>query len=236
MKDKVAKLLAMAHDGRGNEFEADAALRQAEKLMRKHGIDAAELQDRTGQRPVYNWEAVYVPAGAPQPVQSSPLWFGWLISSIGKFTDCKVGYGWPGHGHGVCAKFEGDEVDVEYAVWLCKHLRDDCRRQAAAFPGDRAERESFRKGYVLRIQQRMRDLLAERQEALRAAVTSTGTALVVVEAKLAARDAQFGAQEWGRSRTVTLRPSGRAAGMAAGNRVGFGRPVGGAATARLGRA
>lgn len=60
-KDKIAKLLAMANDGRGNEFEAEAALRQAEKLMRKHGIEAGELADHTGTKPIYKWHTVSVP-------------------------------------------------------------------------------------------------------------------------------------------------------------------------------
>ena len=40
---KLRKLLAMAHDGRGNETEAETALRHAEALMRKHGIEAGGL-------------------------------------------------------------------------------------------------------------------------------------------------------------------------------------------------
>ena len=54
IKDKINKLMAMATDGRGNEFEAEAAMRLAERLMRKHGIDIAELANRTGQKPIYD--------------------------------------------------------------------------------------------------------------------------------------------------------------------------------------
>src|SRR6266542_3944299 len=121
-RDKVAKLMAIANDSRANEFEAEAALRQAESMMRKHGIDAAMLQDRTGERPVYTWATVLVPAGArAKPVKSSPYWFGILISGVGKFTDTKVAYQ-STRENGVCAAFSGDTIDVEYAVFLTKHL------------------------------------------------------------------------------------------------------------------
>lgn len=232
IKDRIAKLMALANDGRGNEFEAEAALRQAEKLMRKHGIDAAELQDRTGAKPVYEWSTVLVPAGAPQPVSTSPLWFGILISAIGKFADCKVSYKRE-PGHGICAAFSGDATDVQYAVWLCKHLRDDCRYQASQFQGDRAERESFRKAYASRISERMNALLRERKQAMEAIKTTTGTALMVIDQKLALRDAQFGAQTYGRARSYSARPRGYEAGRSAGDRAGFGRPVGGTSPQRL---
>ena len=43
-------------------FEAEAALRQAQKLMLKHGIDIAELAASSGQAPRYDWCTVSVPA------------------------------------------------------------------------------------------------------------------------------------------------------------------------------
>lgn len=43
IQDKIAKLMAMATDGRGNETESETALRMAQALMTKHGIDAARL-------------------------------------------------------------------------------------------------------------------------------------------------------------------------------------------------
>lgn len=233
IRSKIAKLLAVAQDGRGNEFEEEAALRQAEKLMRKHNIDVAELQDRTGTKPIYNWKSVMIPAGAPLPVKSSPLWFGMLISAIGRFTDCKVAYANPGYQYGICAKFSGDEVDVEYAGWLCKHLRDHVRSQSRAFVGSKADRESFRKAFCLRIDERMRALLKERKAALEAAKTSTGTALVVVTEKLALRDAEFGVQTYAKPRRFGLRSDGAAAGRSAADRANFNRPLSGQQQARL---
>lgn len=232
IKDKIGKLLAMAHDGRGNEFEAEAALRQAEKLMRKHGIEVAELQAATGQKPFYKWRRVSVPAGSPQPVQTSPLWFGFLISAIGRFTDTKVSYTRI-HPHGICAEFAGDEIDVEYAVYLCKHLRDNCRSQSAVFIGDRAEKESFRKAYAIRVGERMAALLEERKAALEAVKTSAGTALMIVDQKLTLRDEEFGRQTYGRATSVRLRATGATAGRAAGDCASINRPLSGQSAQRL---
>jgi hypothetical protein len=226
-KAKIEKLMAVATDGRGNEFEAEIALRQAEMLMRKHGIDVADLQERTGEKPVYTWATVLVPAGAPKPVKDAPSWFGYLITGIGKFTDTKVSYARSAE-HGMCVQFQGDEIDVQYAVWLVKHLRDDCRQQSLMFTGPRYERESFRKAYAVRVQQRMAELAIERKEALRAHATSTGTALMVVENKVALRDAKFGEQRYARARSVSLHAAGAQAGRAAGDRASFNRSVGGA--------
>jgi hypothetical protein len=230
VKDKVSKLLAMGNDERTNRFEAEAALRQADKLMRKHNIDAAELCDHTGTKPVYLWTSCTVPAidSTGRPLKKAPPWFGWLIVSIAKFTDCKVGYTYAGR-H-VAAKFSGEETDVEFAAWLCLHLRDDLNATSGTYPGDRADKDSFRKGYTLRIGARMDKLRAERTEAYR----STGTALVVVNDKIAQRDVEFGEQTYGKSRSVTVRAnSGLAAGHDAGNRASLSRPIGHTAVKRL---
>ena len=40
---KAQKLMAVAMDGRGNDHEAERALAQAETLMRKFGIEQAEI-------------------------------------------------------------------------------------------------------------------------------------------------------------------------------------------------
>ena len=222
---KIEKLMAMANDGRGNEFEAEAALRQAEKLMRKHGIDAAELQDRTGAAPVYSWGAILVPAGAPKPVSTAVGWLGTIGVGIAKFTDTIVR--WERHPlYGMCLSFRGDAFDVEFAVWLAKHLRDDARRQSAAFFGSRTEREDFRRAYAGRIHERMAQAARERREAFKTA--GTGTALVVVDNKLALRDAHFGGgNEFCNGRGRRYNPYAREAGRAAGDRAGINRPVSG---------
>jgi hypothetical protein len=160
------------------------------------------------------------------------MWFNWLTYGVGIFTDCRVSISYQ-RGHGACAKFEGDETDVEYAVWLAKNLRDMCRKEATAYYGCRAEKEAFRKGFCSRIQARMKALAAERKVELSKAVTSTGTALILVNQKLALRDEVFGAQMF--KTTRAKRGYGWSDGHRAGDKANFNRPLGGNKTnARLG--
>lgn len=232
VKDKIAKLMAMANDGRGNEFEAEAALRLAQKLMLKHGIDAAELQERTGQKPVYNWRSVSVPAGSPKPVDRAPAWYGSLAVGIAIFTDCKAAWKIV-PGYGTCIKFSGDSVDVEYAVWLAKHLRDNINSAGARFGAGMAQKNSFRHGMAARLCERMKEYRAQAQTELKAQQVAGGTALALFDNKIALRNAEFGTPRYGTTRRGCSNTSGRDAGRAAGNNVHFGRPVTGGSQARI---
>jgi hypothetical protein len=223
VKDKIAKLMAMANDGRGNAFEAEAALRLAQKLMTKHNIDIAEICARDNTKPVYNWQTVAVPAGAPKPVDKAVGWFGALCVGIAKFTDTAAAWKRV-DGHGMCITFSGDAVDVEYAVWLAKHLRDNVRSQSATFPGTRSDKENFRVAMVVRVSERLRILSAERETELRAA--PTGSAMVLVTNKIALRNQHFGgAARYGTTRRGCDNQHAHASGRAAGDRVGIGRPM-----------
>lgn len=225
IRDKIAHLMAMGQDERTNQFEAEAALRQAEKLMRKHAIDAAEIQARTGTKPVYNWQRIMVPANNP-PAKNCVGWFSSLGCAVAKFTDCAAAWKRSVE-HGMCIELRGDAVDVAYAVYLLKHLRDATRAESSRFAGSRREREDFRVAMVSRISVRMAALKREQREALREAEQhSTGSALVVVDNKIALRDAALGAPKYGTSIRRGSDHFAANAGAAAGNRVGFGRPVG----------
>lgn len=224
IRAKIAHLMAMGNDERTNQFEAEAALRQAEKLMRKHAIDAAEIQARTGTKPVYNWQRVSVPASVPRPATVCIGWFGSLAVAVAKFTDCAAA--WKRHEqYGWCIELRGDAVDVAYGVYLLKHLRDSARRDSANFAGNRREREDFRIAMIGRISQRMETLKREQHAALRQAEHATGSALVVVNTKIALRDAAMGKPSYGTQSRRGSDDFARAAGHAAGDRVGFGRPV-----------
>lgn len=236
-KEKVAKLMALAGDAGASAQEAETALRQAEKLMRKHAIDLAEVAARTGTAPLYTWAEDMVPAGWPKPIKGQPLWFGWIGSSIGKFTDTRV-FWLVTREHGSCIKFQGDEVDVAYAVWLGNHIRNEIRIRANSYdaPGVNsdqrwANREEFRHQMANRICARMKALRAERDVALR---TSSSTALVLVDDKIKQRDAAFGVQRYSNSKQTHLRGSIAAAiaGIEAGNKVSLHRPVEGTPEAR----
>ena len=233
IKDRINKLLAMANDARGNEHENEVAMRMAERLMRQHNIELADLEASTGKAATYVWSSVTVAvAECAKPASWRPLWIGFLSMGVAKFTDCKDAWVQDAtYGH--CIQFSGDATDLEYAAWLFKRLRDVGYAESRKLPG--AHRETFRKSYAIRLQERMRVLRIERDAAMQAAVTTTGTALMVVNNKLALRDAEFGRQREKNSR-VKLGTQGFREGRAAADRANFNRPLGSAANQpRLGR-
>jgi hypothetical protein len=223
VKDKITKLLAMAKDGRGNEHEAEIAMRMAERLMRQHDIDVADLEASTGKKTVYSWRSVNIPVGELGKLcNRSPMWAGFLGVGVAQFTDCKAS--WVDDAEYLrCMRFEGDETDIEYAAWLFKMLRDFGYAESKSVGG--RHRETFRKAFAIRLCERMRTLRMERDEALRQAVTKTGTALMAVENKIALRDAEFGKQQVRKQRT-TFASEGFREGSSAADRVKLNRPIG----------
>ena len=226
IKDRINKLLAMANDTRGNEHENEVAMRMAERLMRQHNIDVADLEASTGQKAAYSWSSITIAVGE-QAARATwrPMWIGFLGLGVGKFTDCRTTWVEDAD-YGHCIKFEGDATDLEYAAWLFKKLRDFGYAESKSVAGK--HRETFRKSYAIRLQERMRVLRAERDQAMKEAVTKTGNALMVVNNKLALRDAQFGRQGVRNSR-ANLGSQGFREGRNAADRANFSRPLGSAA-------
>jgi len=232
IREKIQKLLAMANDSRGNEHENETAMRMAERLMRQHNIDVADLEAATGQIATYKWSSIILPIGEQaKPCDWNPMWIGFLCVGVGRFTDCRASY----TSHPVyhnCVKFEGDAVDLEYAAWLFKMLRDTGYAESKSVAG--RHRETFRKSFAIRLCTRMSALRIERDVAMREAVTKSGsTALVVVQNKLALRDKEFGKQRTrNSSNSVKYGSEGFTAGRSAAERVQFNRPIGGGAQPR----
>lgn len=233
IREKIAALLRFGNDERGNPHECETALRHAEALMRRYQIDMAEAMSADpANAPAWNWADRMVPV-SERRTSNPPLWASWLVAGIGRLTDCKVTFTRRPGERGTFARFQGEEQDAEYGEWLYVFLRDNILAASATTHGTTAK-ESFRRGMSIRLCERMKSLRAARDEELKAAVTSTGTALVVVQTKLAKRDEVFGRQTFGRSRGTRIGDyDARMAGRAAGDRVGFGRPVGQSTQARL---
>lgn len=226
VRERIEKLLAMARDGRGNENEAETAMRMAEKLMRQHNIDIAELQARTGQKPTYDFRGIVVPIG-DHGIRASwrPMWIGYLAVGVATFTDCRATWVGEHPVHGFAMSFQGDAVDLEYCQWLFEHLRDFGYRESMSVSGNC--RENFRKAYSIRIQGRLQELRSERNQAMQEAkVAGGGTALVVLQNKLQLRDQHFGGAWKTKAKAANLRNAGFKEGVAAANRANFNRPVG----------
>ncbi len=151
------------------------------------------------------------------------MWAGFLCMGVAKFTDCKV-QRTRNVDHGECIKFMGDAADIEYAGWLFKKMRDYGYAESKTVSG--RHRDTFLKSYALRLCARMTALLAERTAAMRAAATKSGTALMVIQNKIALRDQQFGQQGHGKAARVKFASDGFTQGRAAAERVNFSRPIG----------
>jgi Protein of unknown function (DUF2786) len=233
IRDRISKLLAMANDTRGNEHENETAMRMAEKLMRQHNIDVADLEASSGKPATYTWRTITVAIGEKAARATwRPMWISFVSYGVGKFADCQTVWGQDSEfGHVI--QFKGDETDLEYAAWLFKKLRDFGYAESKAVPYK--QRDAFLKAYALRLQDRMNQLRTERDAAMKAAVTASGTALMVVNNKLALRDAEFGRQKTSHTR-VKYGSQGFHEGRKAADRANFNRPLGGSTQTRLGQA
>jgi hypothetical protein len=223
IRDKISKLLAMATHERSNEHEAETAMRLAEKLMRIHNIELADLEDSTGKQTVYTWRSITIPVGEfAKPMSWFPMWSGYQALAVARFTDCKIERALDLH-YGQCVKFMGDETDIEYCAWLFKKLRDFGWAESKSVPG--VQRDTFCKSYALQLTARMETIKAQGEAELRQAVTKSGTALMVVQNKIALRDSEFGKQKVRNSR-AKLGSKGFVEGRAAADRASFNRPIG----------
>lgn len=224
---KAQKLMAVAMDGRGNDNEAERALAQAETLMRKFGLEASEVQGSQAAKD-FDWGSSFAPYGVPrQPAKSIPTWFGIVAMGVAKFTDTIVKVHYRSElGYGV--GFYGEASDVIFAQWLVTYLRDAVWRETKKYGGDRTTNGDFRHAMASRLQGRMYALRAERDVVYSEAVNTAGqkgTALVVVSDKLARRDEEFGPQESRSKKRQYQNGIAAMAGYAAGEKVGFNRPI-----------
>ena len=91
IRSKIQKLLAMAKDARGNENENETAMRMANALMTKYGIDAADLQDSTGQKPRYDWIETSLPVGERCKFTSwNPHWIDGYLEELQRFMQAGI--------------------------------------------------------------------------------------------------------------------------------------------------
>ena len=223
--------MAVAMDSRGNDNEAERALAQAETLIRKFGIEQAEIAGAEASTD-FDWADAFHAYGPPQnPARSCPRWFQIISTGVATFTDTMARLHYDAtQGYGV--GFYGDRADTLFAQWLVGYLKSNVWTALASARKDhpewgRSEAEDFRKAMAGRLATRMRDLRRERDVEFSAAPNrqGTGTALVMVTDKLARRDAQFGTPKY-RNARIDLRDQIAAhKGRLAGDRLGFAKPL-----------
>jgi len=216
--EKLRKLLAMANDGRGNETEAETALRHAEALMRKHGIESADIVLKEMQAGTLKTDSVVVDTLSGARV---PKWIGYLVIGIGKLTDTIV-MGSPIDGYRAGIKFCGTPEDVQMAAFLLPYLMEAIDRERKR-DGVGYHVQQYRVAAALVLQKRMKDLRAERDKVFEA---SSSTALMVIDKKLQVIKEKFGEQETKQTKSNLTNMHVANLGAAAGKRINLSQQVG----------
>jgi Protein of unknown function (DUF2786) len=233
--EKIHKLLAIANDGRGNIQEAETAARQAAALMAKYNIDSAEAQlaDLASDQPDLTEEFCspeYDP-GAKGSLKTLPTWIG--MTAIGVARLCQVKCVGSRQGPAAGVRFSGYRTDVLFAQWLlptlCRAIFFEARTEWGK--GTKADREDFRRAAAGALQRRLQELRREQEEAMRGDKTA-GTALIVVDRKLAIIKERFG--EASVKKVASRVGAATADGHAFGQRMNIptGRPLGGVSSAK----
>ncbi len=226
---RIMKLLELGNaEKNSNEFEREAAMDKAAKLMAEEAISYEDL--RAG-KPKNNSFVRFDVDGSTVAKQN---WESALAAGISRSFDCQVVNTWAreSDNHWVIA-FLGDKGDVEISVFFFKSLRRTITMMAK-LNADGRGRANYCFGMVLTISERLEALYKKRGEF----IPSDCTALIVVK-----KDAvtEFVHQQFPRLVSgKRIRLGGDIAayhkGVKDGHKVNLNRPIegGGSRTAQIG--
>lgn len=225
---RIQKLLNIANDGRGDPNEAAAAAGQAEKLMRKFNIEHADLLMKeiargAGKFATFKCSANMKRDDPKRPrLQRNPSWASWLAYEVAKLNDCEIRQ-FMDH-RGAVLGFLGFESDAQVAGWMFDYLVGElikgCKTYQKTAKRQKAESESFRRGFVLAMCGKIRKMREEKTAEMQQAVASR--ALVV--SKTQALVEHFGEFKYKESKTTTnVVDDAFSAGRSAGSKVDVGR-------------
>lgn len=178
IKERIAKLLAMAKDT-SSPNEAAIAAARARKLMDQHQIDSFDIEEI---------KAEMIEKGVEKPYKFTPVWKDILSVAIAKYNDCIAVSRGTVRAHYSEIAFRGYSEDVQMAeemyCTLVKACEDQCKAYMAAQGmgsyymakvGD-----AFKKGWSRAVCQTLRALTAEREQI----EAPSGTSLMVVKMEL----------------------------------------------------
>ena len=209
--DRIRKLLAMAGDA-GSPNEAAIAMRRARALMDKHQI--AEMDLKQDQSDLGVAKVVYF-----------EQWTGRLALQIARLNDCIADISIGSAGLPI-VRFKGYLVDAVTSQEMFPYLTAVAMRGAEAFRGKK-QKDGFFIGFSAGVKQQVDLILAERQSQ----VLGDGRALVVVKGDIVR--AEFGAQQYGKSRRTSYDSATYASGVNAGRTASLNRQCTGTAQGRL---
>ena len=218
---KIRACMNLANNDAAEGNEVDNALRMAEKLAKKFAIDMAEaLQEGK----TIDFEFVTEKTVFGNKAKKTPIWYQWMAVAVAQFTDTLAANSYDFiDGAGVI--FKGHIEDVTFAAWLLDSLKNQLRidtRKASC--GSPEGRETFRKAFAKGVCVKIREIRAQRPSAM------PKNALIVVDQKVAARDAHFGHGEQYRtskSRMTFHDFENYQKGFSAGKQAAVNKPIGG---------
>lgn len=209
---RLQKILAIANDERANANEAAAAAEQAEKIMRKFQLSHADVlasemtKKKEGQFTSRACKAVMkrdLTGKSAHNAKKVPPWAGWLAFAVAKLNDCEIRYGWTPD-QGAVVKFYGYDADVQVCAWMFDYLVGALIASARGWQKiatrSKAESESYRRGFILILCNRLREDTAQKAIEMQAEVA--GRSLMIVKAKAIAEE--FGEFAYGKASSITV--------------------------------
>lgn len=191
--DRVRKLLRLSQSSSVHEAEAAAA--QAQRLMTRHRIDVAMLEEEdSAEKTEVHWDD---PLATAKRLSGLALWRMTLLQAIADCNGCQTIIGSDHNGFDLC--LIGVQSDVALVRAAYKYLSSEIDRLAMKAPRPRQRRGdarkwlgSFRQGAADRLAERVEEAAEEAvEEAMAAAQQAPGEgALVKVSDAIALLDAR----------------------------------------------
>lgn len=224
---RIKKCLAIAEDNNNNNAEeAAVAANMAAKLMEKYQIDESEViledlksSDSVGEETIDDVAHI-----------SWPLWLQGLIIICADLYECKAMFIKDPSSKQKKVKIVGYKLDVTVSVWTFNYLRRELERLAkleikkvksVAYVdiNPKTVKNSFLKGAISSIKQRVNEILEERKHS----VNENCTSLVV--AKQAAIAEKYGDIGYKKDKSFSVDDHFYVQGKEAGNSVNINRPI-----------
>lgn len=187
IKDRIAKLLAMAKDTSSPQ-EAAIAAERARKLMDKHQIDHFDIEEAKSE---------FCTMQATPAKKFPPKWKDILSVAVAKYNDC-FAVGIRQENGYTYVEFRGFKEDVEMAVQMFNDLSDSCTAQCKTYMQRQGHGsyymarvgDAFKKGWAGAVVSRIESMITERE----GLTTASGTSLMVVKFDVLAQE--FGAPKY----------------------------------------
>jgi len=192
MIEKVRKLLALAADPGCVGAEAENATRMATRLMVKYQIDESLLaQSGASFIKVGFGYARHMVKGEIK----APTFAGVIAIGVGDFLGCVTSLVWikeAGAEQQVQRfKFAGEVADVKFAVWLCETMCAQALREWVRAKTE-SRKDAWLNGFAAAVQFRLRDMTKVKKEEEEEIKKSSGTAVLVLDGKVALVKEKFG--------------------------------------------